>query len=107
MIKSSIYPLTTMQRDIYFDVIKNPGKNSARLHFYTILNKKTDPLLWKEAIGLMVKKHPALRTVIYTEDGNIYQCIEPDPKYDLIYEEPDVSSKEIEKIHQKESFLNS
>lgn len=104
--KSHAHPLTTMQRDIYFDAIKNPGKNSARMLSYTILNKEINVSLWEKAVSLIVKKHSVLRTTIFVEDEKIYQRKETEYEYEFVYEDINEKDKNINEYIKNNFFLN-
>ncbi len=61
------YPLTSSQRDIWFDQILHPDIPLYNIGGYVKLEGQFQPILFEQALNQLVQKHDALRLVL-TED---------------------------------------
>ncbi len=71
-IQNNLYPLTSPQREIWFDQILHEGVPLYNIGGYVKIPGAIDPVLFEQAINLLVQKHDNLRTVlteVADEDG--------------------------------------
>ncbi|MCP4370618.1 MAG: hypothetical protein GY797_21275, partial [Deltaproteobacteria bacterium] len=67
-----LYPLTSPQREIWFDQIIHEGIPLYNICAHVKIPGILDPVLFEQAVNLLVKKHDTLRTILTTvldEDG--------------------------------------
>ena len=88
-IYEDVYPMTTTQRDIYLDCMKNPGGYGYRLAAYHVLDRPVSPAAWKKAVRFLVKRYPVLRSEFVVDEGSFYQGIRP-------FDPEDVDSRHLE-----------
>jgi amino acid adenylation domain-containing protein len=62
--QSKSYPLTSPQRQIWFDQQLHPDVPLYNVGGYVQINGAIDPSLFEKAINLLVQRHEALRTVL-------------------------------------------
>ncbi len=70
--ETTLYPLTSSQREIWFDQLLHPELPLYNVGGYVKLAGTIDPDLFQQAIALLVQKHDALRLVLtdtLNEDG--------------------------------------
>ena len=58
------YPLTSPQREIWFDQQLHPGVPLYNIGGYIEIKGELDPVLFGQAINWLIQKHDALRTVL-------------------------------------------
>ncbi|MCP5003115.1 MAG: AMP-binding protein, partial [Planctomycetes bacterium] len=58
------YPLSSPQRDIWFDQVMYPSVPLYNVGGYAQINGAINPVLFESAVNLLVQKHDALRTVL-------------------------------------------
>ncbi len=76
-----LYPLTSSQREIWFDQMLHAEVPLYNIGGYVKIPGQIDPLLFEQAINLLVQKHDALRTVLTEtkdEDGLPLQSFSED-----------------------------
>jgi amino acid adenylation domain-containing protein len=67
-----LYPLTSPQREIWFDQMLHDGIPLYNIGGYVKIPGAIDPVLFEQAVNLLVKKHETLRTMlteVKDEDG--------------------------------------
>jgi amino acid adenylation domain-containing protein len=62
--QSKLYPLTSPQREIWFDQLLHPDMPLYNVGGYVQINGVIDPALFEKAINLLIQRHDALRTVL-------------------------------------------
>ncbi|NJO16203.1 MAG: non-ribosomal peptide synthase/polyketide synthase [Thioploca sp.] len=62
-----IYPLTSSQREIWFDQLLHEGLPLYNIGGYVNLPGSIDPVLFEQSANLLVQKHDALRTFLVKE----------------------------------------
>lgn len=62
--KKNIYPLIASQREIWFRQKKNPDLPMYNIGGYIDIHGEFDPILFNQAVNLLIKKHDNLRTLI-------------------------------------------
>ncbi|MFN9546084.1 MAG: condensation domain-containing protein, partial [Cyanobacteriota bacterium] len=70
--RPALYPLSTPQREIWFDQILNDGVPLYNIGGYVSLPGQINPKLFEQAVNLLVKRHDSLRlqlTAERDEDG--------------------------------------
>ncbi|MFM8278206.1 MAG: condensation domain-containing protein, partial [Cyanobium sp.] len=70
--KPSLYPLSTPQREIWFDQMLHDGVPLYNIGGYVDLPGRLDPLLFEQAVNILVRRHDSLRlqlTAQRDEDG--------------------------------------
>lgn len=70
--KNRLYPLTSPQREIWFDQALHDGLPLYNIGGYIKFHGAIDPVLFKRAVNILVKKHDTLRTLLTEstdEDG--------------------------------------
>ncbi|MGQ7935489.1 condensation domain-containing protein [Paraburkholderia sp. D1E] len=73
-----VYPLTTAQREIWFDQLLHGDAPIYKIGGYTQIAGRVDPVRFERAVNLLVQKHDALRIVLVPggdEDGVPHQAI--------------------------------
>jgi amino acid adenylation domain-containing protein/non-ribosomal peptide synthase protein (TIGR01720 family) len=60
----NFYPLSSPQREIWFDQVLHPELPLYNVGGYVQINGAIDPALFESAVNLLVKRHEALRTVV-------------------------------------------
>jgi hypothetical protein len=67
-----LYPLTSPQREIWFDQMLHDGIPLYNIGGYVKIPGPINPVLFEQAVNLLVKKHETLRTMlteVQDEDG--------------------------------------
>ena len=64
MIHTHRYPLTSPQREIWFDQMLHPSLPLYNVGGYMQIDGAVDPKLFEQAVNLLVQRHDALRTVL-------------------------------------------
>jgi hypothetical protein len=67
-----LYPLTSPQREIWFDQMLHDGIPLYNIGGYVKIPGPIDPVLFEQAVNLLVQKHDTLRTMlteVQDEDG--------------------------------------
>jgi hypothetical protein len=70
--QAKLYPLTSPQREIWFDQILHEGISLYNIGGYVKIPGAIDPVLFEPAVNLLVQKHDTLRTLlteVTDEDG--------------------------------------
>ncbi|TGO02960.1 hypothetical protein PN36_15280 [Candidatus Thiomargarita nelsonii] len=62
--KQTHYPLTSPQRQIWFDQMLHAGIPLYNIGGYVKIPGRIDPALFEQAINLLIQKHDALRTIL-------------------------------------------
>ncbi|MEK8020576.1 MAG: condensation domain-containing protein, partial [Candidatus Parabeggiatoa sp.] len=60
----NLYPLTSPQREIWFDQMLHPSLPLYNIGGYMQIDGAVDPKLFEQAVNLLVQRHDALRTVL-------------------------------------------
>ncbi|MEK8015654.1 MAG: condensation domain-containing protein, partial [Candidatus Parabeggiatoa sp.] len=60
----NLYPLTSNQREIWFDQMLHPSLPLYNIGGYIQVDGAVDPKLFEQAFNLLVQRHDALRTVL-------------------------------------------
>ncbi|NJO18311.1 MAG: hypothetical protein HC877_22035 [Thioploca sp.] len=66
------YPLTSPQREIWFDQLLHEGIPLYNIGGFVKISGPINPILFEQAINLLIQKHDALRTILIEkvdEDG--------------------------------------
>ncbi|MCP4157062.1 MAG: amino acid adenylation domain-containing protein, partial [bacterium] len=83
-----VYPMTTLQRDFYLDSLRNPTSGGHRISTYRLLHGPHDVETWQKAVGLIIQKHPLLRSGFLKGDGRFFQGVrkyqESEPEFRFI-----------------------
>ena len=61
--KKTYYPLTSPQREIWFDQMLHPPVPLYNVGGYVQINGAIDSAIFESAVNLLVQRHDALRTV--------------------------------------------
>ncbi|MCP4148759.1 MAG: hypothetical protein GY757_13510, partial [bacterium] len=69
------YPLTTLHRVFYIDSLRNPLSCGPRVSAYRLIHADLEPGTWEEAVRLIVRKYPALRTDFLVGSGRFLQGV--------------------------------
>ncbi len=70
--RTHLYPLTSPQREIWFDQVLHEGIPLYNVGGYIKIPGVIDPVLFEHAVNVLVQKHDNLRTVlteVHDEDG--------------------------------------
>jgi len=62
--QNHLYPLTSPQREIWFDQMLHPSLPLYNVGGYMQIDGAVDPKLFEQAVNLLVQRHDALRTVL-------------------------------------------
>lgn len=65
------YPLTSSQREIWFDQMLNADLPLYNIGGYVKIPGRLDTALFEQAVNLLVQKHDALRTVLLECNGQV------------------------------------
>jgi len=65
------YPLSSPQREIWFDQVLHPEVPLYNIGGYVQINGAIDPVLFESAVNLLVQRHDALRTVLVPGTGDL------------------------------------
>jgi putative pyridoxal-dependent aspartate 1-decarboxylase len=68
---SKFYPLTSPQREIWFDQMLHPSVPLYNIGGYRQVNGAINPELFERAINLLVQRHDALRTVLVPSTSDL------------------------------------
>ncbi|MCP4150404.1 MAG: AMP-binding protein, partial [bacterium] len=88
-IYEKVYPMTTLQRDFYLDSQRNPLSCGHRVSSYRLYHRALNAAKWEEAVKLVIKKYPLLRSGYLVEGDRFFQGVR---KYtghesDFLYQE--------------------
>lgn len=72
----AIAPLTTTQRDLYLDSLKNPRGIGHQVVLYGVIDQQIDVALWQESLTGFIYENPILRTKLFSFEDEIYQYVE-------------------------------
>ncbi|ASZ13464.1 non-ribosomal peptide synthetase [Chitinophaga pendula] len=72
---TTVYPLSTSQRDIYLTSLLQPADNGLRLLAYFDIPCSVDPPTWKQAITIVTQQEDSLRSVLITRNAEAYQAV--------------------------------
>ena len=64
MTHTPLYPLTSPQREIWFDQMLHPSLPLYNVGGYMQIDGAVDPQLFEQAVNLLVQRHDALRIVL-------------------------------------------
>ncbi|MCP4156442.1 MAG: hypothetical protein GY757_52500, partial [bacterium] len=70
-----VYPMTTLQRDFYLDSLSNPLSCGHRVSAYRLIHTAIEPGTWEEAVRIIIRKYPALRTDFLVGSGRFFQGV--------------------------------
>ncbi|MCP4154985.1 MAG: hypothetical protein GY757_45095, partial [bacterium] len=74
-IYEKVYPMTTLQRDFYLDSQRNPLSFGHRVSSYRLHHRALDEAKWEEAVKLVIKKYPLLRSGFLVEGDRFFQGV--------------------------------
>lgn len=80
-----LYPLSSVQREIWFEQSLYPDTPIYNLGAYTKINGRIDPQLFVQAITLLVQETDILRMVLTEQDGVPLQSFPAMPKVDCAF----------------------
>ncbi len=79
----TLYPLSSIQRDIWFDQARHPDSPMCNLGYYHRIGGGIDPQIFREALTLLVQENDALRLRLTEQDGMPLQSFPEMPQVDL------------------------
>lgn len=103
----AVEPLTTTQRDLYLDALKNPRGKGHQVVLYGIIDDEIDLLLWQENLRGFVDENPILRTKLLFVEDQVYQVAikDTEPLYTLVdYSALSPAREDIRDLVQKMEF---
>ncbi|MCM3697948.1 amino acid adenylation domain-containing protein [Paenibacillus macerans] len=77
------YPLSSYQKDIWFEQCMYPGKPIYNLGGYIEIKGNPDCSVIKESLQLLIGQHDSLRTRVIEKKGEPFLTIQPDVKYEV------------------------
>lgn len=72
---TTVYPLSTSQRDIYLTCLLQPADNGLRLLAYFDIPCAIDPVTWQQAVTIVTQQETSLRSVLITRNAEVYQGV--------------------------------
>ena len=84
---STILPASYSQQRLWFLEQLDPGKATFNLPLVLVLNGRLHTDTLHQAINQLVARHETLRTTFLTEEGTLYQCIQPPKEVPLTLED--------------------
>jgi tyrocidine synthetase-3 len=99
--KKDYYPLSSVQKRLYFMQELYPKSTSYNIPLVKYLDKNIDQSKLENVIRCLIKRHESLRTVFINVNGEIYQRIHED--IDLTIEQIETSKFSLDK--QLEAFV--
>ncbi len=64
MNSTNVYPLTSVQKEIWFDQMLHPAAPLYNIGGYRQVDGAVDPKVFEQAMNVLVQRHDALRTVL-------------------------------------------
>ena len=103
-VRPTTHPLSSVQRDIWFDQILHPDVPLYNIGGYLRIDGPVDPAIFEQAVRQVVRENDALRIILHEGDPVPMQEFREDVQFDVPFldfsEEDNAMQKAVEWLQQ-------